>query len=368
MQQKPYKILISGGGTGGHIYPAIAIANGLKEQLPAADFLFVGAEGRMEMEKIPESGFKIIGLPIKGLQRKAIFKNLLLPFHVIRSLLKAGKIISDFKPDLAIGVGGYASGPVLYMAGKKKVPYVLQEQNSYAGLTNKILAKKAKKVFVAYDGMDKYFPKENIIFTGNPVRKNISGKNITKSQAAAFFGLDENKTIILSIGGSLGALTINKALYNNHDELLDKNLQLIWQTGKGFYPKAEKFNKKGLFVTDFIKEMDMAYAAADIIISRAGALSISELCMVGKAVVLVPSPNVAENHQYKNAMALVKKNAALLVEDHIAEEKLIKEVISLSENKAAQQSLSEASKTMAKENAVQDIVNNCIQILEKKDS
>ncbi|MEN9523800.1 MAG: undecaprenyldiphospho-muramoylpentapeptide beta-N-acetylglucosaminyltransferase, partial [Bacteroidota bacterium] len=300
----PKKFIISGGGTGGHIFPAVAIANALKKNIPDCEILFVGAEGRMEMQKVPEAGYAIKGLPIAGLQRSMDFNNLLLPFKVVKSVTMAVQIISEFKPDVAIGVGGYASAPLLFAAKLKGVPYVIQEQNSYAGITNKILGKWAKKICVAYDGMDKFFPKEKIVFTGNPVRATISGSKVTKNEALQFFDLQENKKTILVIGGSLGARTINQSIDAGIDFFAQNNYQLIWQTGKSFFEKSKQTidalvplsNGEGLGVRsfDFIKQMDNAYAAADIIISRAGALSVSELCIVGKPCVLVPSPNVAE--------------------------------------------------------------------------
>ncbi|MEY2829396.1 MAG: undecaprenyldiphospho-muramoylpentapeptide beta-N-acetylglucosaminyltransferase, partial [Bacteroidota bacterium] len=351
----PKKFIISGGGTGGHIFPAVAIANALKKNIPDCEILFVGAEGRMEMQKVPEAGYAIKGLPIAGLQRSMDLKNLLLPFKVLKSVTMAMKIITDFKPDVAIGVGGYASAPLLFAAKLKGIPYVIQEQNSYAGITNKILGKWAKKICVAYDGMQNFFPKEKIVFTGNPVRAAISGSKITKQEALAFFDLAENKKTVLVIGGSLGARTINQSIDAGIDFFVQNNYQLIWQTGKSFnappnLPKGEgqrhssvgKVSPSGgdlegaVRVFDFIKQMDMAYAAADIIISRAGALSVSELCIVGKPCVLVPSPNVAEDHQTKNAMALVNKNAAVLVKDTEAKEKLISTLLELIKDETQQ--------------------------------
>jgi UDP-N-acetylglucosamine--N-acetylmuramyl-(pentapeptide) pyrophosphoryl-undecaprenol N-acetylglucosamine transferase len=343
----PKKIIISGGGTGGHIFPAVAIANALKKNIPNCEILFVGAEGRMEMQKVPEAGYAIKGLPIAGLQRSLDFKNLLLPIKVLKSVTMALKIISDFKPDIAIGVGGYASAPLLFAAKLKGIPYVIQEQNSYAGITNKILGKWAKKICVAYDGMQNFFPKEKIVFTGNPVRANISESKVTKQEALQFFDLAENKKTVLVIGGSLGARTINQIIDASIEKINTENIQLIWQTGKGYFETAKQKANNSIKVFDFIKQMDMAYAAPDIIISRAGALSVSELCIVGKPCVLVPSPNVAEDHQTKNAMALVNKNAAMLVKDTEAKEKLISTLLEIIKDETHQNQLIQNIKQLA---------------------
>lgn len=327
------RIILSGGGTGGHIFPAIAIANEIKKLAPNAEILFVGALGKMEMEKVPAAGYKIIGVPIAGLQRKFTLSNLKLPFLIIRSLLKTRKIVSDFQPDVVVGTGGYASGPVLKAATAKGIPALLQEQNSYAGITNKILAKKASKICVAYDGMEKFFPKEKIILTGNPVRQDIANVKQKKAEALEYFKLNPGKKVILVIGGSLGARTINESIGAGLEQLVNNNIQLIWQTGKGYAETAkqqtEKYKDQHIYAMDFISRMDLAYAAADIVISRAGASSVSELCNIGMPCILVPSPNVAEDHQTKNAMALVNKQAAILVKDNEAQEQLITTAVRL---------------------------------------
>lgn len=327
------KVIISGGGTGGHIFPAIAIANKIKSVYPDCEILFVGADGKMEMEKVPKAGYKIVGLPIRGLQRKLTFQNFLFPFKLISSLLKAKKIIKQFKPQIAIGVGGYASAATLRVAARMGVPTLIQEQNSFPGITNKWLASKAKTICVAYNDMDKYFPAEKIVLTGNPVRNemvNIEGK---KEAALRHFNLHLNKKTVLVIGGSLGARTLNESFKNDIQKLVEANCQVIWQCGKFYLNDLKKYvdelKSEAVFISDFIYEMDLAYAAADVIVSRAGAISVSELCLVGKPVILVPSPNVAEDHQTKNAMALVRNKAAILVKDLEAKEKLIDEVINL---------------------------------------
>ncbi len=337
---KPLKVILSGGGTGGHIFPAVAIANEIKKLVPHADILFVGALGKMEMEKVPNAGFKIIGVPIAGLQRKMTLANLKLPFLVIRSLMKTRSIIKDFQPDVVVGTGGYASGPLLRAATGKGIPALLQEQNSYAGITNKLLSKKASKICVAYEGMEKFFPKEKILLTGNPVRQDLKNVKHNRSEALDFFKLDPDKKVILVIGGSLGARTINETMGANLQKLVDNNIQLIWQTGKTYYTtatqQAEKFSNDHIYALEFISRMDLAYAAADIVISRAGASSVSELCNIGMPSILVPSPNVSEDHQTKNAMALVSKQAAILVKDNEAQSTLIQTAIALINNTAQQ--------------------------------
>ena len=338
------KFIISGGGTGGHIFPAIAIADALKRKLPHAHILFVGAKGRMEMEKVPAAGYQITGLWISGLQRRITTQNLLFPIKVISAYIKARSIIHIFKPDAVIGVGGYASGPTLRAAISMKIPTIIQEQNSYPGITNKILASGVKKICVAYDGMDKYFPAARIVITGNPVRSDISDLKSKRTEALQFFGLQPEKPTLLVIGGSLGARTINESILNNLSMLTTSGLQVIWQTGNAFagiaagaldndaYPAVRTFA--------FITRMDMAYAAADMIVSRAGAIAISELCLVGKPAILIPSPNVAEDHQTKNAMALAEKNAALLVRDNVAFAELGKQIITLAKDTLLKQQLS----------------------------
>lgn len=325
--KKQLRIIISGGGTGGHIFPAVSIANAIKEQHPDAEILFVGAEGRMEMQRVPAAGYKIIGLPIAGFNRKNLLKNFSVLIKIIRSQLKARKIIKDFQPHAAVGVGGYASGPTLKMAGMMGIPTLIQEQNSYAGVTNKLLAKKADKICVAYEGMERFFDKEKIILTGNPVRQGLL-KSINKEEAIRSFGLDPQKKTILIVGGSLGARTINNCVMKGLDKIKHSDVQFIWQTGKFYIDEARKTVKQAgelpmLYTTDFILDMATAYSAADLVISRAGAGSISEFCLLQKPVILVPSPNVAEDHQTKNALALVNKEAALYVKDAEAENELL---------------------------------------------
>jgi UDP-N-acetylglucosamine--N-acetylmuramyl-(pentapeptide) pyrophosphoryl-undecaprenol N-acetylglucosamine transferase len=310
-------ILLSGGGTGGHIYPAVAIANELKKTFPEANFLFVGAKDRMEMEKVPQAGYDIKGLWISGVQRKLTAKNLLFPFKLISSLWNARRIIQKFKPDVVIGTGGFASGPTLYMAALKNIPTLIQEQNSYPGITNKLLSKKVDKICVAYDELDRFFPKDKIVKTGNPVRQDLLTIDEKRKEAKSFFKLDNNKKTLLVLGGSLGARAINHLIKENLDDLLAQGVQIIWQTGKLYIDEYQKFNDvSGVQTYAFLNKMDLAYAAADIIISRAGAGSISELCMVGKPVIFIPSPNVTEDHQTKNAQAIVKEDAAVLIKEN----------------------------------------------------
>ncbi len=325
---EPLRIIVSGGGTGGHIFPAVSIANAIKEQHPEAEILFVGALGRMEMQRVPAAGYKIIGLPIAGFDRKNMFKNVAVLCKIIKSQMMARKIIKDFKPMCAVGVGGYASGPTLKTAGAMGIPTLIQEQNSYAGVTNKLLAKAAKKICVAYSGMERFFPADKIIMTGNPVRQNLLNANISKDDAIKSFGLQPGKPTILIIGGSLGARTVNESVLQHIEDIRNSEAQFIWQTGKYYSQEiAEALAKvdslDNLHVTDFISSMDNAYAAADLVISRAGASSISELCLLKKACILVPSPNVAEDHQTKNAQALSTKGAALFVKDSDAQNELI---------------------------------------------
>ena len=308
-----YRFILSGGGTGGHIYPAIAIANELKRRYPDAKFLFVGAKNRMEMEKVPKAGYEIIGLWISGIQRKKIFKNLLFPLKLIVSLLKASVILRKFKPHLVVGTGGFASGPLVRVAAGKGIPCLLQEQNSYAGITNKWLSGKADKICVAYDGMERFFPAAKLIKTGNPIREHLIKTGGSKSEAASFFGLDEKADTLLILGGSLGAKRINELVEENLGFFKDLNMQLIWQCGSLYIGEYKKYDSASVRVTDFINRMDLAYNLADIIISRAGAGSVSELCLTAKPVLFIPSPNVAEDHQTKNARALVDKSAAVMV-------------------------------------------------------
>lgn len=322
------KVIVSGGGTGGHIFPAVSIANELKRQLKDdVDILFVGALGRMEMDRVPKEGFEIVGLPVQGFIRKLTLKNFVVLYNLWRSLRLAKKVVKDFAPDVVVGVGGYASGPLARVAAKQGIPIVLQEQNSYAGVTNKLLAKLSSRICVAYEGMDRFFPKDKIIITGNPVRQNIVESKITRSEGVQFFELDSDKRVILSVGGSLGARTINESIEASLQQIEAAGVQFIWQTGKYYKTRAEAAVKalgtKNIIVNEFISRMDMAYAAADLVISRAGASTISELCLIGKPTVLVPSPNVSEDHQTKNAMALVKNDAAMLVADKDAKSRLI---------------------------------------------
>lgn len=326
---KELRIIISGGGTGGHIFPAVSIANAIKAKRPAAKILFVGAEGRMEMQRVPAAGYEIVGLPVRGLVRPLYSpKNIGVMIDFFKSKTLVKKVIRDFKPQAAIGVGGYASAPTLNAAYALGIPCLIQEQNSFAGVTNKSLAKKAEKICVAYEGMERFFPKERIMLTGNPVRQGLLNPELDKAACAASFGFTTDKPVVLMIGGSLGARTLNQSVLKNLDKIANAPIQFVWQTG-GYYSKSiqEQLAKTGkpanLFVTDFISKMDEAYCAADLVISRAGASSISELCLLGKPSILVPSPNVAEDHQTHNAMALVNKGAALIVKDVEAEEKLI---------------------------------------------
>ncbi len=361
------RVIISGGGTGGHIFPAISIANALKEADPTTEILFVGAQGKMEMEKVPAAGYKIVGLPVAGLHRQLnlrnIGRNLLLPFKLIGSLVKAGKVISEFKPDICVGVGGYASAPVLYRGAGKGVKCLIQEQNSYPGVTNKILAKKAEKICVAYPGMERFFPAEKIIMTGNPVRQNLRA-SIDRSAAAAEFGVNPNKKIILVIGGSLGARSINNGILETLGQLTD-DVELIWQTGAIYYDRISKElankNLPNVHAMAFIKRMDMAYALADLVVSRAGASSISELALLGKAAILVPSPNVSEDHQTKNAKALENEGAAVMVADAVTD-MLLEVAQGILTDKEKLQSLSENIVKFARPDAASDIAREVMRI------
>ena len=362
------RVVISGGGTGGHVFPAIAIAHALKKIDPGIELLFVGAKGRMEMEKVPEAGYKIEGLWISGFQRSLSFQNLMFPFKLISSIYKSNRIISQFKPDAAVGVGGYASGPLGYVAAGKKIPLVLQEQNSYPGITNKLLANKASTICVAYDGMERFFPKDKIVKTGNPVRNEIVNMTTKAAEGNAFFGLDPSRKTILVIGGSLGSRTINETMATGFEALAKAGYQLIWQTGKFYYNSLQNLNsgnKGQVKIMPFIKEMDQAYAAADIIISRAGAIAISELCIVGKPVVLVPSPNVAEDHQTKNALALTQKNAAIMVKDTDARERLIPVILELANNEQELKDLAANISKLAISDAADRIAQEIFKLIRK---
>lgn len=363
-------IIISGGGTGGHIFPALSIANAIKAIRPDAEILFVGAEGRMEMQRVPAAGYKIIGLPIAGFDRKNLLKNFSVIVKLIRSQMMARKIIKDFNPHVAVGVGGYASGPTLKMAGAMGIPTLIQEQNSYAGVTNKLLAAKAEKICVAYPGMERFFDKNKIIMTGNPVRQGLLDCKMSKEEAIKSFGLDPNKKTILIVGGSLGARTLNNCVMHAMDDIKQSGVQFIWQTGKFYIEEARKcYSNAGspemLHTTDFISDMNAAYTAADLVVSRAGAGSISEFCLLGKPVILVPSPNVAEDHQTKNAMALVDKDAAIYIKDSEAEEKLIKTAIELAGDEAKLEVLSTNIKKLAFHNSADIIAQEVCKLAEK---
>ena len=364
---KDLRIIISGGGTGGHIFPAISIANAIKAKHPQAEILFVGALGRMEMQRVPAAGYDIKGLPICGFDRKHLLKNIAVLFKIWKSQYIARKIVKQFKPMAAVGVGGYASGPTLNVCAGNGIPCLIQEQNSYAGVTNKILAKKASKICVAYDGMERFFPADRIVKTGNPVRQNVIGNNMTKEEARNAFGLDPDKKTILLVGGSLGARTVNESMRQHLSEVKAADVQFIWQTGK-FY--NEEMNRAveafgdipNLKVLDFISDMGAAYTAADLVISRAGASSISEFCLIGKPVILVPSPNVAEDHQTKNAMALVNKDAAIYVKDADAPDTLLKTALETAANDAKLASLSENIKKLGLKDSADIIADEVVKL------
>ena len=365
---RPYRLIISGGGTGGHVYPAIAIANSFTERFSNAEVLFVGAQGKMEMQKVPEAGYKIEGLWISGLQRRLTLDNLSFPFKVLSSLRKSRQIVKQFKPDAVVGVGGYASGPLLKSATRKRIPAVLQEQNSYAGLTNKILAKKASKICVAYPNMDQFFPAEKVVMTGNPVRKDIVDLKGKKEIGIKHFNLDETKPTLLVIGGSLGARTLNDSLISGVEQLVQAGVQVIWQCGRFYFEEmkaklAQQPNSEGIHLMEFVREMDLAYAAADVVVSRAGALSVSELSIAQKPTIFVPSPNVAEDHQTKNAKALVDNKAAELVKDSEAREVLIQRAIELINNQDQKMGLSKNIKALAKPNAAEEIVDEIVKLI-----
>ena len=361
------KLIISGGGTGGHIFPAVAIANAIKQSHPNAEILFVGAKGKMEMQKVPAAGYAIEGLWISGFQRSKLLANVWLPLKIISSYLKAKSIIKKFKPDVVIGTGGYASWAVMKAAGSLQIPTVIQEQNSFAGKTNMNLAKNAALICVAYEDMDKFFPKEKIRLTGNPIRLDIQNLSGKKQRGLEFFKLDENKKTILVIGGSLGARTINEAIANLLPQIKEKGYQLIWQTGTGYFIKAKEatvsYEDYKLFAFDFVTKMDLAYSVADVVISRAGASSVSELCCVKKASILIPSPNVAEDHQTQNAMALVNHKAAILVKDNEAKEKLGAALFELLENAELKEQLENNISKLAYNNASEVIANEIIHLI-----
>ncbi|MGD0341736.1 MAG: undecaprenyldiphospho-muramoylpentapeptide beta-N-acetylglucosaminyltransferase [Bacteroidales bacterium] len=360
------KVIISGGGTGGHIFPAISIANALRRIDPGIEILFVGAEGRMEMEKVPAAGYKIAGLPIRGFYRSLSPGNVAVLYKLVKSLFMSRKIIKEFNPDVVVGVGGYASGPILRQAGRMGIPTLIQEQNSYAGVTNKLLAKRASLICVAYDDMEKYFPAAKIIKTGNPVRQNFDDIDILKNEALSFFGLRRDTAVILVLGGSLGAGTINESLSGNIQKIASSGCQWLWQTGKNYFENINTLVSESsctnIAVIDFINRMDYAFAAADIIISRAGAGTISELCLVGKPVILVPSPNVAEDHQTKNALALSFRNAAIMIRDDEAVKRLADEAIRLISDEEEKKSLSANIKLMADRDADIRIANEVLKL------
>ncbi len=366
--KEPLRVIVSGGGTGGHIFPAVSIANAIKAEYPDAEILFVGAEGRMEMQRVPAAGYKIIGLPIAGFDRKNLLKNVVVLYKIAKSQWKARKIIKEFRPHVVVGVGGYASGPTLKTAGQMGIPTLIQEQNSYAGVTNKLLAKSAKKICVAYDGMERFFPAEKIIKTGNPVRQNLLDAKVTKAEATESFGLDPKKRTVLVIGGSLGARTVNESILQHIEDIREaKDVQFIWQTGKYYSEEihmalAKEDPVQNMKVTDFISNMDNAYAAADLVISRAGASSISELCLLKKPCILVPSPNVAEDHQTKNALALSTKGAAIFVKDSDARNELIPLALKTVVDDAQLASLSENVGKLAYHDSAKKIADEVVKL------
>lgn len=359
--------LISGGGTGGHIFPAISIANALRKEDPQCKILFVGALGRMEMERVPQAGYDIVGLPVRGFDRKHLFRNISVLYDLFKSMRQAKKIIKEFRPDAGVGVGGYASGAAMKVAARMGIPILLQEQNGFAGVTNKMLRNDASVICVAYEGMERFFPKEKIILTGNPVRQNLEGGS--REEAAEHFHLRTDKKTLLIIGGSLGARTINESIIAALPQLQKADIQVIWQTGKTYYPKckaaAEAVQGDWLLCTDFLSRMDLAYAIADVVISRAGASSISELCLLGKPSILVPSPNVSEDHQTHNAMALVNKDAAILVKDVEAQQMLVPTALALIQNEERLKALHENILTLAQRNSAERIAKEVIRLASK---
>lgn len=364
---QPIRVIVSGGGTGGHIFPALSIAHAVKALQPDAEILFVGAEGRMEMQRVPAAGYKIIGLPVAGFDRKNLLKNISVLWKLWKSRRMARKIIKEFAPQVVVGVGGYASGPTLNMAAAMGIPTLIQEQNSYAGVTNKLLAKSAKKICVAYEGMERFFPKEKILLTGNPVRQQLLDCKLTRAEAIANLGFNPIRPVLLIIGGSLGARTINESVMSQLDRIAESKVQIIWQTGGYYFEEIKKqLTEKGcpqnLKVTDFINRMDEAYRAADLVISRAGASSISELCLLGKPSILVPSPNVAEDHQTHNAMALVNKDAALIVRDVEAKEKLLPLALTVAADDATLKRLADNVKAMGLPDSAQVIAKEVLKL------
>jgi len=361
---KQYKFILSGGGTGGHIYPAVAIADELKSRYPNAEFLFVGASDRMEMEKVPQAGYKIEGLWISGIQRKLTLKNLAFPFKLISSLLRSRKIVRNFKPDAVIGTGGFASGPLLQIATSKKIPSLIQEQNSYPGITNKLLGKKVNTICVAYEGLEKFFPKDKIKLTGNPIRKDLLEVKNKQIEGKDAFNLKQNKQTLLVLGGSLGARRINQLIEANIEFFEAQDIQVIWQCGKLYYSQYKQYDElENVQVHAFLNQMDLAYAAANVIISRAGAISVSELCIVGKPVIFIPSPNVAEDHQTKNAKSVADKNAAILIKEKDLDSDFQSEFSELISNEEKQKELSKNIEGLALVNATNDIVNEVEKLL-----
>lgn len=361
---KKHKFILSGGGTGGHIYPAIAIANELKLRFPDAEFLFVGAQDKMEMQKVPQAGYEIEGLWIAGIQRKLTAQNAMFPLKLISSLWKSKKILRRFKPDAVIGTGGFASGPLLQMANSMKIPTVIQEQNSYPGITNKMLSKKANSICVAYENLERFFPKEKIVFTGNPVRQDLLDVDSKRNEGIAYFKLDPNKKTLLVLGGSLGARRINQLIEKELDFLLANGIQIFWQCGKLYFEDYKKYNEKeNVQVVAFIDRMDLIYAAADFVISRAGASSVSELCLVGKPTLFIPSPNVSEDHQTKNAKAIVDKKGAVLLKESELDSTFETVFSDLISNENKQNELSQNIKSLAKPNATKDIVEQIIKLI-----
>jgi UDP-N-acetylglucosamine--N-acetylmuramyl-(pentapeptide) pyrophosphoryl-undecaprenol N-acetylglucosamine transferase len=360
-----YKFILSGGGTGGHIYPAIAIANELKLRFPDAEFLFVGAQDKMEMQKVPQAGYAIKGLWIAGLQRQINLKNAMFPFKLVNSLWKSKRIIKDFKPDVVIGTGGFASGPLLQVANSMGVPTVVQEQNSYPGITNKLLSKKARVICVAYENLERFFSKEKMVLTGNPVRQDLIDIDGKREQAISFFKLDPTKKTLLVLGGSLGARRINQLIEKERQNIQNQNVQVIWQCGKLYYEEYKKHNDSNVQVLAFIERMDLVYAAADVIISRAGASSVSELCIVGKPVIFIPSPNVAEDHQTKNARAIVEKEGAILLKESDLELEFSSVFESLLKDERRKMMLSQNIKRLALPMATKQITDEIIKLIKK---
>ncbi len=358
-----HKFIISGGGTGGHIYPAIAIANELKSRFPKAEFLFVGAQDKMEMQKVPQAGYAIKGLWIAGLQRKLTLQNLLFPVKLISSLWKSRAIINSFKPDVVIGTGGFASGPLLQMANSLNIPTLIQEQNSYPGITNKLLSKKANKICVAYENLDRFFPNDKMILTGNPVRQDLISIDSKRAEAIKYFNLDPAKKTLLILGGSLGARRVNQLIEKELDFFASQNVQIIWQCGKFYLDEYKKYDSNNVQVLAFIDRMDLVYAAADFVISRAGASSVSELSIVGKPVLFIPSPNVAEDHQTKNAKSIVDKKGALMIKESELDENFSSVFSDLVTNENLQKQLSENIKKLAKVNATNDIVDEIVKLI-----